>query len=178
MLRPILTYGGQGTTKYGSHPEDHAVIYSSKEGGPQYLYNETKIIKKPIRCDIKQPEEKLDPASRLNYAKLYTVEHNVKVMFIGRVATKYEQQIVTDYNNTHPSLEDRPYSGEGDYSPDERLGAEGEDTGYSLDPSSVGFTSGRASGVADGSSSHGAPTFSHYNEPYGSADVQGDDRRR
>jgi hypothetical protein len=51
---------------------------------------------------------KLDQASRINYAKVYTVEHNVKVSFIGRIAQKYEQQVTTDYNETHGLLPDRP----------------------------------------------------------------------
>ena len=54
------------------------------------------------------PREKLDPASRMNYAKIYTVEHNVKVYFIGRIAPKYEQQVVIDYNRIHEPLADRP----------------------------------------------------------------------
>jgi hypothetical protein len=47
------------------------------------------------------PRDKLDPNSRMNYAKVYTVEHNVKVLFIGRIAPKYEQQVVIDYNHIH-----------------------------------------------------------------------------
>jgi hypothetical protein len=40
---------------------------------------------------------------------VYTVEHNVKVFFVGKVAKNYEQQVVTDYNNAHRPLPDRPY---------------------------------------------------------------------
>lgn len=37
------------------------------------------MTKKAIRIRIKDPSHKLDPMSRLNYAKLYAVKHNVKV---------------------------------------------------------------------------------------------------
>jgi hypothetical protein len=46
--------------------------------------------------------------SRLNYAKLYTVEHNVKVFFIGKIAKSYEQKVVDAYNGVHMPLPDRP----------------------------------------------------------------------
>ena len=70
----------------------------------------------------------LDVNSRINYAKVYTVEHNVKVLFIGRISPKYEQQVTTDYNNTHRPLPDRPYLGD---MTDEEFGhAEGPDPQY------------------------------------------------
>lgn len=55
---------------------------------------------------------KLDPTSRLNYAKLYTVEHNVKVCFIGRIAQSSQQQLTTDFNSTNgPVPNPPPHSG-------------------------------------------------------------------
>jgi hypothetical protein len=105
--RPILTYGGQGTLKYGVHPEDHAAIYSSRKDGPCILPAEN-MAKEPIRVEVLDLSYKLDPMSRLNYAKLYTVEHNVKVLFIGKIAKKYEQKVVDAYNLTHQPLPDRP----------------------------------------------------------------------
>lgn len=103
---PILTYGGQGTLKKGVHASDHAVIYTGKS---PTLKGKERITKRAIRMVPSDPRHKLDSASRINYAKLYTVEHNVKVQFIGSIAQKYEQQVVTDYNATHQPLPDRPY---------------------------------------------------------------------
>jgi hypothetical protein len=113
IARPILTYGGQGTLKHGVHAEDHALIYTLEPGQkkpPPLLQYESPLSKRPIRVEPISQAHKLDPASRLNYAKLYTVEHNVKVFFVGRVAKHYEQQVVTDYNATHRPLPHRPYS--------------------------------------------------------------------
>ena len=62
------------------------------------------MSKKPIRIELTAPSDKLDPLSRLNYAKTYTVEHNVKVLFIGRVAGNYEQEVATAFNSVHPPL--------------------------------------------------------------------------
>lgn len=44
------------------------------------------------------PQDKLNAASRLNYAKIYTVEHNVKVLFIGKIASEHVHRLVDTYN--------------------------------------------------------------------------------
>ncbi|KAG4420845.1 hypothetical protein IFR04_006027 [Cadophora malorum] len=104
---PILTYGGKATLKKGAHPEDHAAVYSSS-GGATILSKE-KMKKKSVKIDVRLPSDKLDPLSRLNYAKVYTVEHNVKVNFIGQVNRHYEQRVVLDYNASHGPIADSPY---------------------------------------------------------------------
>jgi hypothetical protein len=105
LIRPILTYGYQGVLKRGVHPECHTVVYSSSKG-PKLLEGEKGLLtKKPIKIDMKDPSEKLDPLSRLNYAKTYTVEHNVKVFFIGRVAENHEQEVVTCFNLANPPVQ-------------------------------------------------------------------------
>jgi hypothetical protein len=107
---PILTYGLLGVLKYGVHPEDHAVVYSSKRDGPYLLDREEGLMSnKPIRIEIRDPSHNLDRHSRLNYAKVYTVEHNLKVLFIGQVAENYEQKVVRAFNEAHPPLDPRPY---------------------------------------------------------------------
>jgi hypothetical protein len=93
-----LTYGGQATLKPGVKPEDHTIIYTSdrpKLKPGEYLTN------KALRMVPDNPRERLDPASRMNYAKLYTVEHNVKVYFIGQIHLKYERQLEDDYLRIH-----------------------------------------------------------------------------
>lgn len=46
------------------------------------------------------PREKLDEASRINYAKVYTVEYNVKVLFIGKVDPDHKHRILGDLKST------------------------------------------------------------------------------
>jgi hypothetical protein len=113
---PILTYGYQGVLKPGVHPEDHAVVYSSRRGGPYLLEREEGLMKKsPIRIEMTSPREKLDQLSRLNYAKVYTVEHNVKVVFIGRVAKECENVLIVAYNEAHPPLDPGPSYRQGSF---------------------------------------------------------------
>lgn len=62
------------------------------------------MVRQPIKVEPRYPNLKLDPASRLNYAKIYTIECNVKVRFIGKIHQNSSAQVVSDYNNLHPQL--------------------------------------------------------------------------
>jgi len=88
------------------------------------------MTKHPIRIEVTKDSHKLDPLSRLNYAKLYTVEHNVKVLFIGKVAKNYEIDVMYGYNEAHPPFS---YAGPGYHQgshEDLTRGAEGGDPNY------------------------------------------------
>jgi hypothetical protein len=102
-LRPIMTYRAQGTNKNGVRANHHAIIYTEQ---PNMMYGEGErgLTRRPIRVIPSEPQHKLDPASRLNYAKIYTVEHNVKVWFIGKLAPESQEPVVTDYNQVNPPL--------------------------------------------------------------------------
>lgn len=102
----IVTYGGQGTSKGGCHPRDHAVIYSGHHQPPLIHGENANLLRHPIRCKMDSDRLKLDTASRLNYAKLYTIEHNVKVQFIGSISTSSQSRLIADYNDIHRPLQD------------------------------------------------------------------------
>jgi mRNA-degrading endonuclease toxin of MazEF toxin-antitoxin module len=53
---------------------------------PTKLPKESDLNKKPIAVDKSSPDQKLQSSSRLNFAKVHTVNWNVKVMNVGRVA--------------------------------------------------------------------------------------------
>ncbi len=53
---------------------------------------------RPIRVIPKTPRDKLEKESRINYAKIYTVEHNVKVLFIGQIAQDSQHALVADFD--------------------------------------------------------------------------------
>lgn len=82
----INTYSGKGVSgKRRANVEDrsHTIVHDSTKP-PQYVAGEKKIVKEPIAVIMTSPET-LHVASRLNYAKVHTVEHNVKVMDVGMV---------------------------------------------------------------------------------------------
>lgn len=59
------------------------MIYSGKP--PKPLEGEPKLGFPPVRMKMDAHDEKLARESRVNYSKLVTIEHNVKVFFIGQV---------------------------------------------------------------------------------------------
>ncbi|CAG8952547.1 hypothetical protein HYFRA_00009652 [Hymenoscyphus fraxineus] len=91
---PILTYGFRGLTKPGVHADEHAIIYTEY---PQVVDGESVIAKNAIRMVPKTPQDKLNYASRINYAKVYTIEHNIPVKFIGHIAEECQKQFSLDY---------------------------------------------------------------------------------
>lgn len=90
-----MTYGNQGTAKSGAKYKDHAIIYTGSQA-PQELPDENKLLKKPVRVDTYSDSDSLSIASRVNYAKLYTIEHNIKVCFIGKIHKDSEHIFFTE----------------------------------------------------------------------------------
>ncbi|CAG8351116.1 unnamed protein product [Penicillium salamii] len=76
---PIITYGGQGVAKAGIDRSKHAVIYMRGDMPPA-KEDEPAMTKQPLEVEPVRLEQKLDPMSRVNFGKVYTVEHNVKVL--------------------------------------------------------------------------------------------------
>lgn len=97
--RPILTYIRQGCNKRGVKPLKHGIIheYGTKA---RLLPDEPTLGFRPVRLEIKAAGEKLSRESRVNYSKLVTVEHNVKVFFIGNINAE-------DFDDTVPQAVDR-----------------------------------------------------------------------
>lgn len=81
---PISTYGKKGCTKSGAKPSQHGIVHDMRSR-PHLLSHEPELGYSPVRLEITDPSEKISRESRVNYAKLTTVEHNVKVLFVGRV---------------------------------------------------------------------------------------------
>lgn len=86
---PIQSYRGKGATKQGLQVQDHGVIYTGDEDTepPTVLAGE-EITKEPIRV-LSRNGEALIPSSRINYGKPYAVEHNVKVLEIGKIIPEH-----------------------------------------------------------------------------------------
>ncbi|CAG8972380.1 hypothetical protein HYALB_00007133 [Hymenoscyphus albidus] len=98
---PILTYGFRGLTKPGVQVDEHAIIYTEY---PESVDGESVIAKNAIRMVPKTPQDKLNYASRINYAKIYTIEHNIPVRFIGHIAEECQKQFSLDYEEQGNSM--------------------------------------------------------------------------
>jgi hypothetical protein len=97
----ISTYSGQGTkTKNLSLPAKraHAVIHSSTQAVVHPLPEEKWLSKQPIAVNM-APGQTLKPESRINFGKIYTVEHNVKVEPVGQIARSSMPYFYSHFNN-------------------------------------------------------------------------------
>ena len=88
-------------TKTGLSPEDvemHAVIYmQGKSSVPRP--DERGIVKEPIEVVPSSNDQKLDSMSRLNFGKVYTVEHYIRAMDVGMVSERSKLHLVTYFGN-------------------------------------------------------------------------------
>ncbi|KAF2818652.1 hypothetical protein CC86DRAFT_155049 [Ophiobolus disseminans] len=80
----IRTYSGQATTKPGVSARDYAAVIPAGGSFTPHFKGE-ELGKEPIEVKVENTGVSLDPMSRINFAKPYTVEHNVKIANIGRV---------------------------------------------------------------------------------------------
>jgi hypothetical protein len=62
------------------------------------------LWRQAIRVKPENSSHKLDATSRLNYAKIFTIEHNVKVWFIGKVVESYIDHLMWHYNDVNPPM--------------------------------------------------------------------------
>ncbi|CBF69602.1 hypothetical protein AN6373.2 [Aspergillus nidulans FGSC A4] len=83
----ITTYHGRGVAKRGVDPDKHAIVHM-RGTTPTLGVGEPRMAKEPLEVVPENPSENLDYMSRLNFSKIYTVEHNVKVLPIGRISSR------------------------------------------------------------------------------------------
>ncbi|KAB8301557.1 hypothetical protein EYC80_003401 [Monilinia laxa] len=102
---PIHTYSGRATLKPNlPAPNLHTIIYTSLACPDEYGYEVDgywvfeELTKDPIQVisEREDNEGHLDKLSRLNYSKVYTVEHYVRVLNIGMVASSSMSSLLND----------------------------------------------------------------------------------
>jgi hypothetical protein len=62
-------------------------VYAS-DGKAQWSPDEG-LEKTPFPIIVEDSDENIDPRLRLNFGRVYTVEHNIKVLKVGRIPTEY-----------------------------------------------------------------------------------------
>jgi hypothetical protein len=87
LCLPLNTYGHQGTEKDRIRAGDYAAVYTM--GSKPNVGTAERMSKKPFPIIIEDPRERIDPRSRLNFGQVYTIQHNLKVLKIGRIPDEY-----------------------------------------------------------------------------------------
>lgn len=83
----IYTYQGRGVSKSAADATKHAIVYM--EGSqPVARASEPRMLSKPLEVRPDTADHRLSPMSRLNFGKLFTVEHNVKVLPVGKITER------------------------------------------------------------------------------------------
>jgi hypothetical protein len=109
LCLPLNTYNRQGTTKNGVQSQYYAVVYA--QGSEPLFAPGEMMTKRPISIVVENNLEKLDPMSRLNFGRVYTVEHNLKVSKVGRIAPEDMHALEANFletigaTNQQPTLE-------------------------------------------------------------------------
>ena len=84
-----MTYGGQDVAKIRVNKSEHAIGYTAKYPPTPQSEEAPKADERPMRNPIRvRPDKKftrLDQMARIDYGRVYTVEHNVQVMAFGWV---------------------------------------------------------------------------------------------
>ncbi|KAK3719953.1 hypothetical protein LTR37_004076 [Vermiconidia calcicola] len=99
---PIITYQGQGVTKESVVKGNHAIVYTTKRS-PDPLPNEVpqRAGDRHMRTSVRiKPDEKGDQLmnmSRIDYGRVYTIEHNVKAMAFGWVHEESQKDFHYDF---------------------------------------------------------------------------------
>ncbi|KAK2879511.1 hypothetical protein FQN49_000813 [Arthroderma sp. PD_2] len=78
----INTYGRRGLSKPGIDPQSHAAIYMRDTSAPTADPNRSPGLPSLI-VDPYSPDDYLPPKSYINFGKIYTVDHNIKVKPVG-----------------------------------------------------------------------------------------------
>ena len=84
---PINSYSNHGVADKNVNEiekQAHAIVYPYGSEVPRPLPREPRFEKKPIAVNMCQ-DHSLTESSRIHFGKCHTVEHNVKVMEIGKV---------------------------------------------------------------------------------------------
>ena len=105
-----MTYQQQGVAKPGVNPAHHAIVYTGTEPQPTREERAQGTMRTAIKVSRDEPTTALDPLSRLNYARIYTVEHNTKVKAFGWIHPNSRALFEIDRKAVHRSIDSLPQS--------------------------------------------------------------------
>jgi uncharacterized protein DUF6590 len=89
LCRAIHTYQNQGTTARHARARDHVIIYTGDDPPDPLPGEDNVILSRPaIKVRLDPKGEELLPASRLNLAKPYTMEHNTPISPVGKISSR------------------------------------------------------------------------------------------
>ena len=89
----VSTHSGRGSPQ--GNKNEHGIIFTGKTA--PVTQNESGMQKTAIRVNPDDKGAVLDPKSRLNYGKVYNIEHNVKVKNFGSLSPEYLAALIEQF---------------------------------------------------------------------------------
>ena len=101
---PILTYNGQGVAKRGVKKFEHAIVYTGRTPPTERMSErpakgESGMQGEAIRVNPVNTSDKLDAMSRIDFGKVHTIQHNIKVKSFGQVNPKSMAALLAQFSN-------------------------------------------------------------------------------
>jgi hypothetical protein len=84
--------------KAGVDPEGHATIHMVDNPPPKEDEKISDFTNDPIQVKLITARDKLDSNSIVDFTRLYTVEHNLKVYFIGELTSSSRREALAAVN--------------------------------------------------------------------------------
>ncbi|KAK3656385.1 hypothetical protein LTR56_003087 [Elasticomyces elasticus] len=99
---PITNYGSRGVSKVGTKKSEHSIIHTGRlppqpTPGERPSRGEDGMRSRAIRVVPDGPDNQLDAMSRLDYAKVHTIQHNIKVAPVGIVHPDSRAALVSQF---------------------------------------------------------------------------------
>ena len=111
LYRPISTYNGHGVMLSGLRKSQHAIIYTGTTVPPLLRGEEFShlpdgsidTLRRSVRVEGTHPANRLDPKSRLNFGKVYQIDHACEIYVFGTVASDSGYNLVYQYRDVQNS---------------------------------------------------------------------------
>ncbi|KAL1583637.1 hypothetical protein WHR41_07821 [Cladosporium halotolerans] len=91
----ISTHSGNGASRRNA--SEHGIVHTTGTRPPPTMRQEDGLLPSPIRIDPLNEDDRLDATSRMDYGKLYNIEHNVKVKPYGVVNNQSMQTLIKQW---------------------------------------------------------------------------------
>ena len=94
----IHTYGGQGSVRQPDQ-SSHSILHCGKEP-PRPLEGEVGMILPPIRMKAAHPSVALPPTARVQFGRVYRIDHDVQVKPLGLVHDESMAVLFSSFSKT------------------------------------------------------------------------------
>ena len=110
---PIRTYGGRGVAAPGVIKSHHCIIFSSRSAPEPTVQEQAtratdSMRRPPIRVDLDNPTDSLDPMSRVHLKRATRISNCERIREIGRVSKQSEVYLLNHFSNAQRDNQSLP----------------------------------------------------------------------